>query len=69
MARPGGGKSGGYRYLYLWLERHGVIYLLFLFAKNDQGNLTASQRKEMAGWVEEIGESYEKRRDTKNAGG
>lgn len=60
MARPGGGKSGGYRYLYLWLERHGVIYLLFLFAKNDQGNLTASQRK---------GESYEKRRDTKNAGG
>lgn len=60
VARPGEGKRGGYRYLYLYLERHGIIYLLFLFAKNDQGNLTARQKQAIAGWVDQIVRSYEK---------
>lgn len=48
------GKSGSYRYLYLYLEHRGQIYLLFLFAKNEQSNLTAEQTKLIARWVAEI---------------
>ena len=50
------GKSGSYRYLYLYLylEHRGRIYLLFLFAKNEQSNLSAEQTKLIARWVEEI---------------
>jgi hypothetical protein len=48
------GKSGSYRYLYLYLEHRGQIYLLFLFAKNEQDNLSAEQTKLIARWVEEI---------------
>lgn len=48
------GKSGSYRYLYLYLEHRGRIYLLFLFAKNEQSNLSPAQTKRIARWVEEI---------------
>ena len=48
------GKRGSYRYLYLYLEQRGRIYLLFLFAKNEQSNLNAEQTKLIARWVAEI---------------
>lgn len=48
------GKSGGFRYLYLFLEHRGYIYLLYLFAKNEQANLTDEQKKKIAKWVEAI---------------
>lgn len=65
VARPGEGKRGGYRYLYLFLERHGIIYLLFLFAKNDQGNLTVRQKRDIRGWVGQIVRSYERKSSSK----
>ncbi|MGH9937837.1 MAG: hypothetical protein ACREAM_16450 [Blastocatellia bacterium] len=48
------GKSGSYRYLYLYLEHRGQIYLLFLFAKTAQADLSAEQKKEIAMLVEAI---------------
>ncbi len=56
VADPAGnrGKSGSYRYLYPYPEHRGQIYLLFLFAKNEQSNLSAEQTKLIARWVEEI---------------
>jgi hypothetical protein len=48
------GKSGSYRYLYLYLEHRGQIYLLFLFAKTAQADLSAEQKKEVAAMVEAI---------------
>ena len=33
------GKSGSYRYLYLYLEHAGRIHLLYLFSKGDQADL------------------------------
>ena len=50
----GKGKSGGFRYLYLYLEHRGEIYLLFLFAKAEQANLSAEQKKRIAGMIEAI---------------
>jgi hypothetical protein len=37
------GKSGGYRYLYLYLEHAGRIHLLYLFSKGDQSDLSPDQ--------------------------
>lgn len=48
------GKNGSYRYLYLYLEHRGRIYLLFLFAKNEQSNLSAEQTKLIARWAKDI---------------
>ena len=50
----GHGKSGGFRYLYLFLEHRGQIFLLYLFAKSEQANLTDEQKKRIAKWVEAI---------------
>ena len=48
------GKSGSYRYLYLYLEHKGRIYLLFLYGKKDQTNLTPEQTQVVASLVEQI---------------
>ncbi|MEP7343461.1 MAG: type II toxin-antitoxin system RelE/ParE family toxin [Acidobacteriota bacterium] len=48
------GKSGSYRYLYLYLEHRGQIFLLFLFAKSAQSDLSAEQKKAIARQVEAI---------------
>ena len=39
------GKSGSYRYLYLYLEHAGRIHLLYLFSKGDQADLSPDQRR------------------------
>ena len=39
------GKSGSFRYIYLSLPRAGRIHLLFLFAKNEQSDLSPAQTK------------------------
>jgi hypothetical protein len=57
----GRGKSSGYRYLYLYLKSHGRIYLLFIFAKNEQSNLTDQQKKTMASLIRQIEEEVQKR--------
>jgi hypothetical protein len=39
------GKSGSYRYLYLYLEHAGKIHLLYLFSKGEQANLSPQQKQ------------------------
>jgi mRNA-degrading endonuclease RelE of RelBE toxin-antitoxin system len=43
------GTSGGYRYLYLYLEHAGRIHLLYLFSKGEQADLSRNRRKSSAG--------------------
>jgi len=47
VADPGSsrGKSGSYRYLYLYLEHAGRIHLLYLFSKGEQADLSPEQRR------------------------
>lgn len=47
MADPtrGKGKSGGFRYMYYYIERDGQVFLLMIFSKNEQAELTNVQRK------------------------
>ena len=35
----GKGKSGGFRYMYYYIEQDGQIFLLMVFNKNEQDNL------------------------------
>lgn len=39
------GKRGGFRYLYYYIERDGQIFLLMIFGKDEQDDLTANQKK------------------------
>ena len=39
------GKSGSYRYLYLYLAHAGRIHLLYLFSKGDQADLSPQQKE------------------------
>lgn len=39
------GKSGSYRYLYLYLEHAGRIHLIYIFSKNEQADLSPDQTR------------------------
>lgn len=43
IARPGQGKSGGYRTLYVYAGDRVPLILLTVFAKNEMSNLSAAQ--------------------------
>jgi hypothetical protein len=44
-ARPGGGKRGGVRVIYYWASAERAFYMLYCYAKNEQGDLTPAQAK------------------------
>ncbi len=51
------GKSGSFRYIYLYLEHRGRIFLLLFFSKNQQANLSPEQVKQVAVAVERVKEA------------
>ena len=52
-AAPGRGKRGGVRLIYYWEPASQTFYMLYLYAKNEQGDLTAAQLKVLARLVRE----------------
>ena len=44
ITRDGGGKSGGYRTLYVFGGTHVPLFLLTVFAKNEKDNLTKAEQ-------------------------
>jgi len=50
---PGRGKRGGIRLIYYWDPPSHMFYMLYLYAKNEQGDLTSSQTKALARLVRE----------------
>ena len=46
--QSGRGKRGSYRYLYLYLEHRGRVYLLYLYGKSEQSDLSPQQKKTVA---------------------
>lgn len=43
-AGSGRGKRGGVRLVYYWFSEYDILLMLFLFAKNEQADLTTQQR-------------------------
>ena len=50
--KGGRGKSGGVRVIYYFHDELLPLYLLTLFAKNEQANLTARERNTLATLVD-----------------
>jgi mRNA-degrading endonuclease RelE of RelBE toxin-antitoxin system len=48
------GKSGSYRYLYLYLEHAGRIHLLYFFSKGEQADLSPGQTRIIGALGQEI---------------
>ena len=48
------GKSGSYRYLYLYLEHAGRIHLMYLFSKGEQADLSSQQKQIIGALSQEI---------------
>ncbi len=53
----GKGKRGGFRYLYYYIEQDGQIYLLMIFSKDEQDDLTKDQKKTLAKLIQELRET------------
>lgn len=53
-ALEGRGKSGSVRVVYLYVEVKSRIYLLLVFAKNEQANLTPEQTRRVRQLVETL---------------
>ena len=49
----GRGKSGGFRFIYYWHKETETIYMLYVYAKNRQEDLTPEQRKLLSRIVRE----------------
>jgi mRNA-degrading endonuclease RelE of RelBE toxin-antitoxin system len=58
ISNPGRGKEkrGGFRYMYLYLERRSHIHLLFLIDKDEQEDLNPAQRSFLRQLVDRIKE-------------
>jgi len=56
--RGGRGKSGGVRIIYYYHSELMPLYLLTLFAKNDQDNLSKSERNGLAKLVDLLVEAW-----------
>jgi len=48
----GKGKSGGVRIIYYWKTEGDQIYMLFVYPKSEQENLTSEQKKALKQIVE-----------------
>ena len=49
----GGGKRGGFRVIYYWDKARETCYMLFLYKRNEQGDLTAAQVRVLTRLVRE----------------
>jgi hypothetical protein len=50
----GKGKSGGVRVIYYFFDEVNPLYAIFLYAKNEQANLSPEQKKEVAAFAATI---------------
>jgi len=48
-----GGKRGGFRVIYFWDKSLGWFYMLFIYHKRDQKDLTGDQKKALCQVVKE----------------
>jgi hypothetical protein len=61
-ARPGSGKSGGFRTIHYFGGDDIPVFLLAIYAKGTKNNLTKAERNELASLLPLIGQAYRRRR-------
>jgi hypothetical protein len=58
IAREGGGKSGGYRTIYVFGGVHVPLFLVTVFAKNEKDNLSRAEQAELIALSKALLASY-----------
>lgn len=58
IAREGGGKSGGYRTIYVFGGTHVPLFLVTVFAKNEKDNLSRAEQAELVALSKMLLASY-----------
>ncbi len=48
------GKRGGFRFIYLYLEKAGRIYLLYIYRKKEKSDMSPKQSKDLGELVKAI---------------
>lgn len=56
LAKAGSGKRSGFRVLYIDIPRFELIYLLLIYSKSSQDNLTEDQKRFLKKLSENIGQ-------------
>ena len=65
VARPGQGKSGGYRVVSYFYSTAVPVFLITVFAKNQQSNLTKAERNALGKLSETLVKTYRSKGRTK----
>src|SRR5712692_2035365 len=60
--RQGKGKSGGVRAIYYYWISDDEVYLLYIYAKNEQADMSAADRKAVKTFVEELKRAKEEKK-------
>lgn len=60
FARPGTGKSGGYRILSYYVAEDWPVFLVGVFAKGAKANLTAAEKNTVAARLKSMAAAYRK---------
>jgi hypothetical protein len=55
------GRRGGPRVHYLWLPRHDVVYLMFVYRKGELDSLDPEQKRQLRATVERITAEWDRR--------
>lgn len=58
IARPGGGKSGGYRVITAYLGEHAPVLLLTVYAKNERTTLSEAETAAIARFLSKAKEDF-----------
>lgn len=58
IARPGSGKSGGYRIVTVFGGGNVPVFLLTVFGKNEKANLSKAERNALAALTRALFEAY-----------
>jgi hypothetical protein len=61
----GSGKRGGARVVYYFYDTDHPILLLALYAKNEKGDLTSTEKREFAGFAKEITRQWTARKKSR----
>lgn len=65
FARPGGGKSGGFRILSYFVSDQYPVFLIGAFGKGDKSNLTKAEKNEVAARLKLMAATYKKKSGTR----
>ena len=63
IPREGGGKSGGFRFAYVFADTNAPLFLLTVFAKNEKANLKPKEKATLVAASKKLVENWRERHE------